>query len=72
MRPQAPADGQTVFAGQGQIENNDVRRLPRQCSVERRSITNGPDGKIVLAKIPHQKTAQLRIVVNHDNTGRFA
>jgi hypothetical protein len=71
-RSQSPANAQSVFAGQHDVQDNDVRDLPREKGVHTVGGWRNGNMKTVLAKRICQHGGDFRIVLDKKHTGRRA
>ena len=66
-RAQAAADRQAVFAGQHQVEHDQVDGLARQHAVQRLGVFGQQDLEAFLRQVAAQQVADARIVVDDDD-----
>ena len=66
---QATADGKTVFAGQHEIEDEQVRRVTLQFLVELARVGQRLGLQALFGQVAHEKIAQARIVVDDKDFG---
>jgi hypothetical protein len=66
---QATADGKTVFAGQHEVEDDEVRRVTLQFLVELARIGQRLDLQALFCQVANEKIAQARIVVDDKDFG---
>ena len=64
---QPAADRQAVFAGQHQVQHDQVDRFTREQAVERLRIFGQQDFETLLAQVAAQQIADARIVIDHEH-----
>jgi hypothetical protein len=69
-RAQAAADAQAVFAGQHEVEHDEIDRLAREHAVQRLGVLGQQDVEAFLGQVAPQQVADARVVVDdHDAVG---
>ena len=63
-RAQAPADGQTILAGQHQVQHHEIEMLAVQCPVHHRRVAHGLHREALFQEVARQQLAQARVVVH--------
>ncbi len=66
---QAPAHGETVFAGQHEVEHDQVRRVALQLLVELARVGKRRHLEALLGQIAGEQVAQAHVVVDDEDLG---